>query len=234
MRVELLRRHIPQSHDALIEAGRGFHQLCRSQRRQRSGLWAGGGVRSVETDDELDSGSSHFCSNTALIISHREDLVFLLCCQMDGCSSSGVPVRRRSGPSEIVSFRSHQRRAAVVPQVTPQSEASRRGPSPEEVMSVARARVTKLAAAVAIVGETDPIFTHLQEALKAKAQCQVRRVEDRIAFPKEFIERAKKRIACQAEVSQVQEVLAKGAVEVAAGGARLDGRRGMIGDPHQV
>ena len=95
-------------------------------------------------------------------------------------------------------------------QVTPQPEASRRGPSPE-VMSVARARVTKLEAAMAAVGETDPTFTHLQEALKnAKASCQVRPVEDLIASSKEFIERAKKRIvACQAEVSQAQEALAK-------------------------
>ena len=78
-------------------------------------------------------------------------------------------------------------------------------------MSVARARVTKLEAAMAAVGETDPTFTHLQEALKkAKAQCQVRPVEDRIASSKEFIERAKKRIvACQAEVSEAQEALAK-------------------------
>ena len=78
-------------------------------------------------------------------------------------------------------------------------------------MSVARARVTKLEAAMAAVGETDPTFTHLQEALKkAKAQCQVRSVEDRIASSKEFIERAKERIvACQAEVSQAQEALAK-------------------------
>ena len=96
-------------------------------------------------------------------------------------------------------------------QVTPEPESSRRGPLPEEVVSVARARVVKLEAAMAAVGETDPTFGHLREALKtAKAQCQVRPVEDRIASTKDFIERARKRIvACQAEVSQAQEALVK-------------------------
>ena len=64
---------------------------------------------------------------------------------------------------------------------------------------------------MAAVGDTDPTFSHLQEALqKAKAQCQVRPVEDRIAATKDFIQRARKRIvACQTEVSQAQEALAK-------------------------
>ena len=59
-------------------------------------------------------------------------------------------------------------------------------------MSVARARVTKLEAMAA------PTFKYLQEALKkAKAQCQVRTMEDRTASSKEFIDRAKKRVvAC--------------------------------------
>ena len=49
-----------------------------------------------------------------------------------------------------------------------------------------------------------PTFTHLQEALqKAKAQCQVHPVEDRIASSKKRI------VSCQAEVSQAQEALAK-------------------------
>ena len=64
---------------------------------------------------------------------------------------------------------------------------------------------------MAAVGETDPTFKYLQEALKkAKAQCQVRTVEDRTALSKELIDRVKKRIvACQAKVSQAQEALAK-------------------------
>ena len=78
-------------------------------------------------------------------------------------------------------------------------------------MSIARERVLKLEAAMAAVGESDPPFSHLHDALKkAKAQCQVRPVEDRIAASKEFIERAKKRIiGCQAEVSHAQEALAR-------------------------
>ena len=60
-----------------------------------------------------------------------------------------------------------------------------------------------------VVGESDPIFSHLHDALKkAKAQCQVRPV--RIVASTEFIERAKKRIiGCQAEVCHAQEALAR-------------------------
>ena len=105
-------------------------------------------------------------------------------------------------------------------QVSLQPEASRRGPLPEEVVSIARECEMKLEAALAAVGEAVPTFSHLQEALKkTKAQCQVRPAEDRIASSKEFIERAKQRIVvCQSEVSQAQE--GEGSVQVVAGGAR--------------
>ena len=66
----------------------------------------------------------------------------------------------KSGPSEIVSLRSHQQRAA---EDRPQPEASRRRPLPEELVSIARARVMKLDAARAAVGESDPAFSHLKE-----------------------------------------------------------------------
>ena len=57
-----------------------------------------------------------------------------------------------------------------------------RGPPPEEVLSNARARVTKLEAALAAVRESNPTYARLQDALKkAKAQAQVRPVADRIA-----------------------------------------------------
>ena len=77
-------------------------------------------------------------------------------------------------------------------------------------MSVARARVTKLEASA--VGETDPTSTHLQEASKkAKAQCQVRPVEDRIASSKEFIEED----CCVSSRSQsAQEALGKAQSEL--------------------
>ena len=77
-----------------------------------------------------------------------------------------------------------------------------------EVLSNARARVTKLEAAMA-VGKSDPTYVGLQDALKkAKAQAQVRPVADRIASSKVFIERAKKRIITgREEVSRAQEAL---------------------------
>ena len=60
-------------------------------------------------------------------------------------------------------------------------------------------------------GSGSSTFPALQEVLKkAKAQAQVRPVEDRISSTKVFIERAKKRVnACRAEVLHAQEVLAK-------------------------
>ena len=59
------------------------------------------------------------------------------------------------------------------------------------------------------VGESDPTYAGLQDALKkAKAQAQVRPDADRIASSKVFIERAKKRIAAGLEeVSLAQEAL---------------------------
>ena len=92
-------------------------------------------------------------------------------------------------------------------QVGGQVSGVQRGPPPEEVLSNARARVSKLEAAMAAVG--DPTYVGLQDALKkAKAQAQVRPVAERIASSKVFIERAKKRIiAGREEVSRAQEVL---------------------------
>ena len=80
------------------------------------------------------------------------------------------------------------------PWITGHSTARGHSPLPEEAVSIARGRVVKLEAAMAAVGEADPTFSHLQEALKkAKAQCQVCPVEDRVVATKDFIERAKKK-----------------------------------------
>ena len=81
----------------------------------------------------------------------------------------------------------------------------------EEVVSNAEGRVAKLEAAMAALGESDPTYPALQEALKkAKGQIHVRHVEERVASSKTFLERAKKRIgSCCEEVVQAQEVLAK-------------------------
>ena len=64
---------------------------------------------------------------------------------------------------------------------------------------------------MAALGESDPTYSILQEALKkAKASTHVRPVDERIASSRTFIERAKKRIgSCREEVLRAQEVLAQ-------------------------
>ena len=67
--------------------------------------------------------------------------------------------------------------------------------TPEEVLQGARARVAKLEAAISAVGDLDPTFPALQEALKqARRQAQVQPVESRIKSSEFFIERAKRRV----------------------------------------
>ena len=76
----------------------------------------------------------------------------------------GRPRRRR--PKERIIKNGKFRRASQVASAQPRV----RGPPPEEVLANARARVTKLEAAMAAVGEADPAFSTLQEALrKAKS-----------------------------------------------------------------
>ena len=93
-----------------------------------------------------------------------------------------------------------------------------RGLPPDEVMANARARVSKLEAAIAAVGDSDPTCATLREALaRAKSQAQERPVADRIKHTNIFIERAKKRVhalqedvkMAQAAVVVAQEKLAK-------------------------
>ena len=80
-----------------------------------------------------------------------------------------------------------------------------RGLPPDEVMANARARVLKLEAAIAAVGESDPTCATLREALaRAKSQAQERPVADRMKHTNIFIERARKR------VSSLQEDVKKG------------------------
>ena len=64
---------------------------------------------------------------------------------------------------------------------------------------------------MAALGESDPTYSMLQEALKkAKALTHVRPVDERIASSRTFIDRAKKRIgSCREEVLRAQEVLAQ-------------------------
>ena len=59
----------------------------------------------------------------------------------------------------------------------------------------ARARVAKLEAAILAVGDCDPTFPALHEALsQARRQAQVPPVESRIKSSEFFLERAKKRV----------------------------------------
>ena len=128
---------------------------------------------------------------------------------MDGNSSSGVPVRhRRSGHRQSSKSPAKTRRSS---QVTPQPEASRRGPLPEELCPSPGLQQQNWRPQWQQWARRTPLSGHLREALKtAKAQCQVRPVEDRIASTNDFFERARKRIvACQVEVSQAQESLVK-------------------------
>ena len=64
---------------------------------------------------------------------------------------------------------------------------------------------------MAALGESDPTYTTLQEALKkAKALTHVRPVDERIASSRTFTDRAKKRIGiCREQVVRAQEVLAQ-------------------------
>lgn len=64
---------------------------------------------------------------------------------------------------------------------------------------------------MAALGESDPTYSTLQEALKkAKAQVHVRPVDERIASSKTFIERAKKRIGCcRDDLARAQDALAQ-------------------------
>ena len=73
----------------------------------------------------------------------------------------------------------------------------------------AKMRVTKLEAALAAVGETDPTHPILFEALQhARSQAQVRPLQDRIEGTKMFIERAKKRVLkCREACEGAQKVL---------------------------
>ena len=105
-----------------------------------------------------------------------------------------------------------------------------RGLPPDEVMANARARVSKLEAAIAAVGDSDSTCATLREALaRAKSQAQERPVADRINHTNIFIERAKKRVntfqedvkIAQAAVVVAQEKLAKEEVLLREGEGRL-------------
>ena len=84
---------------------------------------------------------------------------------------------------------------------------------------------------MAAVGDSNPTFSALQEALKqAQGQAQARPVEDRIVSTKVFIVRAKKRVTvCREEVSCDAGGPCTGADEVAVRRARVGRRGGTFG-----
>ena len=134
--------------------------------------------------------------------------------------------RRNSVPGRRGSTGGRRQDGAANP--TRQEEG--RGLPPDEVMANARARVSKLEAAIAAVGDSDPTCATLRKALaRAKSQAQERPVADRIKHTNIFIERAKKRVhalqedvkMAQAAVVVAQEKLAKEEVLLREGEVRL-------------
>ena len=67
--------------------------------------------------------------------------------------------------------------------------------SPDERVAEARARVARLEAALQVLGETSPEAQPIQEALrKARAQCRVQPVGERLDSTLKFIQRSRARI----------------------------------------
>ena len=97
-------------------------------------------------------------------------------------------------------------------------------------MAHARVRVTKLERAMEAVGESDPTYPALVNALKrARAQAQVRPIAHRITATESFIERAKKRVEkerkevdkAKAESAKAEAQLALEEQSLRAGESRL-------------
>ena len=118
------------------------------------------------------------------------------------------PVQSRQRRQSNVPFppaQSRQRRQSNVP--FPRQEPV----DPDTALANARSRVTKLERAMEVVGESDPIYPGLVDALKrARTQAQVRPVADRISATESFIERARKRAEKERkEVEKAKAELAK-------------------------
>ena len=75
------------------------------------------------------------------------------------------------------------------------SQEPRPAVSPDEILSKARSRVSKLQAAIQLLDGEDPALAGLQEALlKAKNQAKAPSVEDQVASTELFITHTKKRV----------------------------------------
>ena len=77
---------------------------------------------------------------------------------------------------------------------------------PEEMAVEASLEVERLQGAIAALGESNPLFAPLQEALRgARAKSKVAPVNERVEACKSFIERAKKRIVVRTEAAKAHE-----------------------------
>ena len=79
---------------------------------------------------------------------------------------------------------------------------------PDTALLNARARKTKLEAAMQAIGESDPAYPGLQDALKkARSQAQEKLVQDCIGGTELFFERARKRVAAARQVVEKAKAL---------------------------
>ena len=97
--------------------------------------------------------------------------------------------------------------------------------NPDEQLKAAQTHVVKLEAAIMAIGDEDLAVAGLKEALaKARAQAQLRPVQDRIAHTEAFLDRSRKKMeALSAEVSRIQEVMAELTIKIQDGTSRLEG-----------
>ena len=95
------------------------------------------------------------------------------------------------------------------PKPKAQNVPDRGSRNPDEIVTEARTRVSKLEAAIVALGEGDPAVPSLKESLRqARLQAKVLPVEDRIEGTKLFIERSKQRVgALREEVSRAQLIV---------------------------
>ena len=108
-----------------------------------------------------------------------------------------------------------------------------RAPHPDEKVSVAQERVSKLEAALRAVGDDDETAPSLREALKrARQQAVPLSTQDKVTQCESFLERARKREAGAKElVLQAQKELARLSAEVVEGEQRLATLRAELERP---
>ena len=118
-------------------------------------------------------------------------------------------------------------------QVQPPPKTGVRAPHPDEKVSVAQERVSKLEAALRAVGDDDETAPSLREALKrARQQTVPLSTQDKVTQCESFLERARKREAGAKElVLQAQKELARLSAEVVEGEQRLATLRAELERP---